>query len=87
MKPEICQSCGQPMLATYYGTNRDKTRNKDYCTSCFAKGEFTNPSLTLHQLEIMLLERAEIHNEISLEEAQQLIRILPTLKRWRMASL
>lgn len=87
MKPEICQSCGQPMLEETYGTNRDKTRNKDYCISCYSNGEFTNHSLTLHQLEIMLLESAEIHNEISLEEAQQLIRILPTLKRWRMASM
>ncbi|HEY9184042.1 MAG TPA: zinc ribbon domain-containing protein [Salegentibacter sp.] len=82
-----CQSCGLAFTKERSGTNRDKTLNSDYCIDCFKDGEFTNPHLSLHQLEIQLLEMAEIHNDISLEEAQQIIRKLPELKRWRMENI
>lgn len=87
MIPYICQSCGLPFTKEMRGTNRDKSFNSDYCIKCFKDGEFTNHHLTLHQLEIQLLEMAEEHNEISLEEAQQIIRKLPELKRWRMDNI
>ena len=85
MKPAICQSCGLPFTTETSGTNRDGSKNEDYCMNCFKNGEFVDHSLSLHELEIKLLEMAEIHNEISLEEAQQIIRILPDLKRWKMS--
>lgn len=84
MKPDTCQCCGLPFTIENRGTNRDQSFNKDYCKQCYEDGEFTDPSLTLHDLEIKLLEMAELHNEISLEEAEMSIRKLPTLKRWRM---
>ncbi len=87
MIPYTCQSCGLPFTKEMRGTNRDKSFNSDYCIKCFKDGEFTNHHLTLHQLEIQLLEMAEEHNEISLEEAQQIIRKLPELKRWRMDNI
>ncbi|WP_081210152.1 zinc ribbon domain-containing protein [Salegentibacter sediminis] len=87
MIPYTCQSCGLPFTKEMRGTNRDKTFNNDYCINCFRDGEFTNHHLTLHQLEIQLLEMAEVHNGISLEEAQQIIRKLPELKRWRMNNI
>lgn len=69
------------------GTNRDQTLNEDYCHNCYQNGEFTDHHLTLHSLEIHLLEMAKVHNEITLEEAQQIIRVLPDLKRWRMNNI
>ena len=87
MKPSICQSCGLPFTIETSGTNRDKSKNEDYCINCFKDGEFVDHSLSLHELEIQLLEKAEVHNEISLEEAQQIIRILPDLKRWKMHNI
>lgn len=84
MIAEICQSCGMPFTPETRGTNRDGSFSNDYCISCFKNGEFTDHHLTRHQLEIKLLEMAELHNEISLEEAQEIIRKLPYLKRWRM---
>lgn len=87
MIPDTCQSCGLPFTIEMRGTNRDKSFNSDYCINCFKDGEFTNHHLTLHQLEIQLLEMAEMHNGISLEEAQQIIRKLPELKRWRMENI
>lgn len=69
------------------GTNRDGEKNEDFCISCYLNGEFTEPSLTLHELEVWLLDMAKLHNEISLEEAQQIIRILPQLKRWQITNI
>jgi len=84
MKPLICQSCGLPFSGKLKGTNRDGTKNDDYCVSCFDNGEFVDHSLTMHTLEVNLLEMAEVHNEITLEEAQTVIKNLPYLKRWHM---
>lgn len=87
MKPMICQSCGFPFTAETRGTNRDGTKNNDYCISCFKNGQFTDHHLTMHELERRYLEMAQEHNEISLEEARQIIRTLPDLKRWKMTNL
>ncbi|MBZ9631433.1 zinc ribbon domain-containing protein [Salegentibacter sp. LM13S] len=84
MKTLICQSCGWPFTTATAGTNRDKSENLDYCRDCYQVGAFTDKSLNLHELEVKLLEMAEVHEDISLEEAQQLIKKLPELKRWRM---
>lgn len=83
----LCQSCAVPLTMENQGTNRDKSLSEDFCSSCYENGEFKNHSLTLHQLEIKLLEMAEVHNEISLEEAQEIIRKLPDLKRWQMSNI
>tara|TARA_R100000935_G_C2827675_1_gene163251 strand:+ start:1356 stop:1619 length:264 start_codon:yes stop_codon:yes gene_type:complete len=80
-----CQSCGLPFTKEINGTNRDETDNEDYCLHCFENGEFVDQSLTLHGLEVKLVEMAEMHNEITLEEAVTVIRELPYLKRWHMA--
>lgn len=87
MKPPLCQSCGFPLFDENKGTNRDKTKNDDYCIACYQAGEFVDPSLTLQKLEVKLMEMAEIHNEITLEEAQQISMNLPNLKRWQMGSI
>ena len=84
METLICQSCGWPFTPATAWRNRDKTMNNDYCRDCFQDGAFTEKSLNLHQLEVKLLEMAEVHDDISLEEAQELIKKLPELKRWRM---
>lgn len=83
----VCQSCALPLNEDFYGTNRDRSINKDYCKSCYDSGEFQDPSLSLHCLEVQIMEMAEVHNDFSLEEAQQLIKLLPTLKRWKMSQL
>lgn len=87
MKPFICQSCGFTFSAAACGTNRDHSHTTEYCSNCFQNGEFTDHHLTLHEMERRLLEMAREHNEISLEEAQQIIRILPDLKRWKMTNI
>lgn len=87
MVSKICQSCGIPVVDENSGTNRDLTRNEDYCISCFQNGKYTDHSLTLHKLEVKIKEKANKHREISFEEAERLQKVLPTLKRWRMSSI
>lgn len=85
MKHLTCQSCGLPFTTELRGTNRDGSTNEDYCINCYEKGEFVDHSLTMHKMEVKLVEMAEMHNEITLEEAQDVIRELPYLKRWHMS--
>jgi len=85
MDHSICQSCGFPFTEKTSGNNRDETNNEEYCISCFDNGEFRDHSLTMHKLEVKLVEMAEVHEEITLEEAQAVIKELPYLKRWHMS--
>jgi len=87
MKPSLCQSCGKPVTIENMGTKRDGEKNREYCNSCYQNGEFTDPHLTIRELELKLIDMAKVHNEISLEEAQQVIRSLPDLKRWQMSNM
>jgi len=87
MKPILCQSCGFPIFEESKGINRDNSKNDNYCTSCYQKGEFLDHSLTLHGLQVKLMEMAAFHDEITLGEVEQLIRNLPRLKRWQMSSI
>jgi len=84
MKPEICQSCGLPFTDESRGTNRDQTESEDYCINCFQDGNFVEPSLSLREMEVRHLEKAKKNEDLTLEEAQKAIKILPTLQRWRI---
>ncbi len=84
MEHLTCQSCGLPFTKELRGINRDKTKNNEYCINCFDNGGFVDHSLTMHKLEVKLVEMAKVHNEITLEEAQAVIRELPYLKRWHL---
>ena len=84
MIPLICQSCGLPFTDESKGTNRDQTESEDYCNNCFQNGSFVEPSLSLREMEVRNLERAKKNENLTLEEAQEALKILPTLKRWRI---
>jgi len=84
MKPFICQSCGLPFTDEFRGTNRDQTESEDYCINCFQNGNFVEPSLSLREIEAGYFEKAKKNEDLTLEEAQEAIKILPTLKRWRI---
>ena len=84
MKPSICQSCGLPFTDENRGTNRDQSGSEDYCINCFKNGSFVEPSLSLREMEVRSLEKAEKNENLTLEEAQVALKILPTLKRWRI---
>jgi hypothetical protein len=84
MKPEICQSCGLTFTEESKGTNRDHTESEDYCSNCFKDGIFVEPSLSLREMEVRYLVMAKMNKDLTLEVAQETLKILPTLKRWRI---
>ncbi|MCX2839764.1 zinc ribbon domain-containing protein [Salinimicrobium sp. MT39] len=87
MKSLTCQSCGLPFSKKFRGTNKDLSKNSDYCLNCFKDGTFTNHQLNIQDMEKKLLEMARHHDGLTLEEAQQTIKILPDLKRWKMTHI
>lgn len=85
--PLVCQCCGLTFSPNARGTNRDLSKNSDYCLDCFKNGEFRHPHLTIQDLEKRLLNMARYHDGICIEEAQAVIKRLPDLKRWRMTHI
>jgi len=47
MEKTVCQSCGMPMDEKAFGTNADKSKNKEYCAYCFKDGKFIDEGTTL----------------------------------------
>lgn len=84
MKPMICQCCGLPFSDKMRGTNRDHSKNSDYCLNCYKDGEYREQQLTIVGMQKKLLRMAKHCDEITIEEAHLTIRILPDLKRWKM---
>jgi dipeptidase E len=88
MESKICQSCGMPVrTAEESGTDRDGSRNQDYCVHCFKNGDFTS-DLTLDGMIALNVQHLDLYShdaEVKVTEKQaveQLKQYLPTLKRW-----
>ncbi len=83
-RKHICQSCAMPLDQTdSLGTNKDKSKNYEYCKFCFQKGKFTDENITLEE---KIQKNIAIANEMGIneEEAKQIAKnILPKLKRWQ----
>ena len=41
MEQKFCQSCGMPLSPEVLGTEKDGSKNEEYCTYCYADGHFT----------------------------------------------
>ncbi|HBS47638.1 TPA: transcriptional regulator [Candidatus Dependentiae bacterium] len=79
----ICQSCAMPMQRPEdFGTNLDKTQNKEYCCHCFRNGKFSEPNLT----KIQMIENCvNVMNQMQMpqEKIEQIKIIISSLKRWK----
>ena len=54
---EYCQSCGMPLENSLRGTEGDGTVSHDYCIYCYKNGEFTQPHVTMEEVEAIKLRR------------------------------
>jgi hypothetical protein len=81
----ICQSCARPLIREDdYGTNADGTRNKEYCSTCFAEGAFTRPDITLEEMIDLVMGQIINRTGMPRSRAEEITRsVLPFLKRWR----
>ena len=79
----ICQCCSMPLSKDEdFGTNKDGSKNNDYCVYCFKEGEFIGYK-TLEEAildSVNFAEHAGMTPEEMLKHSREL---LPTLKRWK----
>ena len=81
-----CQSCGMPLSAEFanFGTNADGTTIDEYCSFCFANGQFTNPNQTLEEMINSSIENMTADLNMPPEKASELANsFIPKLKRWQ----
>jgi len=82
--PITCQSCGMPMkIETDFGINVDGSKNDEYCTYCYQKGQFTNPGITIEQMINGCVGMMVKFGTPEEQAKQQMQALIPTLKRWK----
>ena len=81
----ICQSCGMPMGKDGdFGSNKDGSKNGEYCTFCFQKGKFTDEGITMEQKIEKLVQISVSKMGWPEHNARAMAKnIIPKLKRWR----
>lgn len=85
----FCQSCGMPMAdESVFGTERDGSKNSDYCVYCYRDGGFLQNCTMDEMIEHCAGFIDEVNRglpaPITREEyIGQMKMYFPTLKRWR----
>lgn len=86
MEERYCQSCGMPLGETdeMFGTNKDGSKNGDYCKYCFENGAFTQNCTMDEMIEFCVPHMASADSGMSEEEARKMMKeFFPALKRWK----
>jgi len=79
-----CQSCGMPLTNGFFGTNKNKSLNEEYCKYCFQLGKFTKPKLKRQDAVDSSIEHMILELKLNREEAEFLAnKTIPSLKRWK----
>ena len=80
----FCQSCGMPLAKDEdYGTNKDGTRNEEYCAYCYKEGAFLADCTMEEMIDFCLEATKDTGLYTDREEARcQMMEWFPTLKRW-----
>jgi hypothetical protein len=85
MKPEgpRCQSCGMPLARDEKGggTEADGRTSTEYCSHCYQRGAFTDPSLTANQMAARVRGKLEAM-KLPPQMIAGLTAEIATLKRW-----
>lgn len=84
MEEKICQSCAMPMNdPDLYGTEKDASKNEDYCKYCYEAGAFTNPDITMDAMAEICVPFM-VESGMKEDESRTIMnQVLPTLKRWK----
>lgn len=81
---QICQSCAMPIEdGNLKGTNKDGSKNDDYCTYCYQNGEFTSDATMEEMVEICIPHTINASVYPDEETARkEMTAIFSQLKRW-----
>lgn len=85
MENKICQSCAMPLTSEdMYATEKDGSKNEDYCKWCYKDGEFLDKCTMEEYIEkcSQFGEQAGMTNE---QMKEYCTKIFPTLERWKQA--
>lgn len=86
---KFCESCGMQLDSEeVIGTNKDCSKNSDYCIYCYKDGEFTVDCTMKEMIEISVKHMKESgmleKQSKTEEEARELMNsFFPKLKRWK----
>ena len=82
--PKICQSCSMPMNEeSVFGTNKDGSKNSDYCIYCYKNGEFVDKVSMAEYIEMNVPFYAQAGMQDEEEMRHHCETVFPTLKRWK----
>lgn len=74
---------GFPLTEEFFGTNKDNSKNKEYCKFCYENGYFIK-QLTLNEMIKLSVEHMTKELNFPIEKAENLANsIIPNLKRWQ----
>lgn len=80
----LCQSCGMPLRhdPNQGGTNKDGSKNNEYCSFCYKDGAFTDDFQTPQEMQTFCVNKLK---EMGCNRffAWLFTRCIPRLKRWK----
>jgi hypothetical protein len=78
----FCQSCGRPLdRSEVLGTEKDGSKSTIYCIVCYREGEFTQPELTLEEMQHQVRSLME-EMHLDEEKISRALERMPYLSRW-----
>lgn len=86
MQEIYCQSCGMPMTSdgALNGTEKDGTKNADYCHYCYENGAFTFQGSMQEMIDFCVKPMMESDPTLTEQAARAMMNgFVPTLKRWK----
>ncbi len=86
MEKPVCQSCGMPMEAEMFATNKDGSPNSEYCKYCYENGAFTSEMTMQEMIDACVPYMTKPEGEFDEPQAREMLNaVLPGLKRWKKA--
>jgi radical SAM superfamily enzyme len=83
----FCQSCSMPLdKPALLGSEKNGSKNSEYCVYCYQNGAFTSPNMTLDKMKVLVKEQME-KMKINYETINMAVSSLPHLKRWKPAGV
>lgn len=83
MEKKVCQSCAMPLdNIEILGTNKDGSKNEEYCVYCYKDGEYTEPNMTMQEMEDLCVSYMKKDGMEEVKARELMSGALCNLKRW-----